>query len=462
MSDGPDDDHPIPAGASMNGGSTLQAITTLQQLTLEACLSDSFQQLVFRILNRSILLCRYDRALLWDLRRKRPRLLGISGQAGVNPQAPLVQTWRRTVEALREPGELQVLEPESFPAATDAGTGNSHGADSRTSVLWVPIKVRGIPVAGLWLQRHGQAEWLETEKALMTSLASAYGAAWRMFRRSTPRLAGVNRKTAAIGCCLIAALLLFGIRLPLRIVAPCEVVPVDPVAVTAPLDGVIHRLDIKPGQTVTRGQVLGTYDREISIQQLKAAIQQVRIISSRLQRARVYSVDNREARAEIPLLEEQLKQEQARLRIAEYRVEKAEITAACSGVVILDDPDKWRGKPVHTGERILTIIDPGRTRLRAWLPPGDNIPFDRSRPVVAVLASDPAGTYPARITFVAITSKTSPAGFPAFPVDCDWLQKTECPRAGLKGSAILYGRKVSLAYWLLRKPLAWIRTQAGI
>ena len=130
-----------------------QSLVALQQLTLEAGLSESLKQLQFRVLNRTHVYCPYDRAVLWELPpRGKPRLLGVSGAVEAHPQGPLAVTWRALTAALTPRDQPTILTPAHLPGQQAAW--EELGRRTGTlSVIWLPIVVAGRPVAALWLER---------------------------------------------------------------------------------------------------------------------------------------------------------------------------------------------------------------------------------------------------------------------------------------------------------------------
>jgi hypothetical protein len=451
----------------------LESLATLQQLTLEAGLSENLKQLTFRILNRSVCYCRYDRAVLWGLPdRRRLKLLGVSGQCQLNAQAPLVGEWRRVIRAMTcrggarasRPQTPAILDPHMLPGQEASWSGLARRTRG-LSVVWLPIAVRGRTVAGLWLERWGGQTFAASDLARLEALALAYGVAWRSVTREPhPLLSGIlarKRLTLAAGLALAAAALCL-IHVPLRIVAPCEVVPKDPVAITAPLGGVIEEVLVQPGRSVRAGELLAVYDRRVAVEELKVAAQQVQIIESDLQRSRVQAFDDPSARSAIGLLENRLEQERIRLRLAQHRVDQLEVRAPVGGTLMFSDPHEWRGRPVQVGERMMMIVDPQSTKLRIWLPEHDNISFDPDRPLNVLLHSDPRAGRRAALRLVDNHSQIGIDHRASFRAEAEWLGSQPDLKMGLQGTAVLYGREVPLGYWLLRRPLAAIRQFLGV
>ncbi len=440
------------------------SIARLQQLTLEAGLSADLKQLVFRILNRSIIYCRYDRAVLWDLMGGGVRLLGVSGSTDINRRSPLVSEWRSLINTMSNRSVATIAGPASFNGRRDAWDGLAARTEG-LSVVWLPIRVDDRPVAGLWLERWGDREFSKGELAKLEALALAYGVAWRSVVRRPSRLTKLlsssKRKTIATFAVVLLAALCF-IKSPLRIVAPCEVVPREPVAVTAPLNGVIDEIVVLPGRSVARGELLAVYDKRVAVEELKVAQEQVRIIESQLQRARVQAFDDPKARSAIALLENRSQQELIRLRMAQHRADLLEILAPVGGTLMFDDPNDWRGRPVQLGQRLMMIVDPARTKLHIRLPDSDNIDFDRDKPVTVILDSDPRLSRLATLRFVANHSQIGRDGVPCFRAEADWVKTEPGLKMGLQGTAILYGEEVPLVYWLLRRPFGALRRYLGI
>ena len=67
----------------------------------------------------------------------------------------------------------------------------------------------------------------------------------------------------------------------------------------------------------------------------------------------------------------------------------------------------------------------------------------------------------ARVRYMAHDALQRPDGAYAYRV-CASLDEPTGHRVGLKGTAKLHGGWVPLAYWMLRRPLAALRTATGI
>lgn len=435
----------------------------LYQLSIDLYSSESRQDLRFRVLNHTINLFPYHRAVLWSFDNGRPKLIGVSGREDVNRKSPRARLWRDLVTSLEEKKTPQIL--DSSPVSKKGTWKSLVEQTSGLSVMWIPLAENGDLRAGLMLERWGDDVWDVGECEIMESLAQGISPAWT---RLNPQIRWHNRKpfslpriATAVAAVLVFFLLYFQTT-SLRIVAPCEIVPKDIEMVAAPLEGVIKEVLIQPGDPVKKGELLFSYEDRIVIQELKVAQKQVQIIKSQYDRARVKAFTDPKALEEIQSLKYRLEQEKIRQKLAESKAKHLHVRASTSGISMVDNPEDWRGRPVKIGERVVMIFDPRKKKVKIFLPENDNIRFDRERPVHIILNADPGSKYDALLHYVAPQTSVNPQGGASFVAEA----ALSAPHAGIavgsKGFAIVYGDEVRLGYWLLRKPLAAIRHFLGI
>ncbi|MBT8339022.1 MAG: HlyD family efflux transporter periplasmic adaptor subunit [Desulfatitalea sp.] len=333
------------------------------------------------------------------------------------------------------------------------------------SVMWIPIILDGKLHAGLWLERWGEEVWDPSECEVMHSYEQNLRLAWKQFDR-TPRLQRIKSfRPKGISMAIIAIILVFLAYAPiisLRVVAPCEIIPKDPEMYAAPLDGVIKEILVKPGDYVKAGDLLFLYEDRIIMHELKVAQKQVEIIRSQYDRQRFKSFIDNDVMAEIQSLKYRLEQEEIRLALAQSNVNHLKIQAKRNGVCMVDHPEQWQGRPVRIGERVVMIFHTDQSKVKIFLPEKDNIEFDKDKPVSIILNAAPANRYRANLNYIAPQASKGPKGDLYFQAEAQWLQHGTRIKVGSKGTAVIYGDKVSLIYWILRKPVAYARQFAGI
>lgn len=430
----------------------IRRLTVLHRLTLEALRTGSRKELEFLVLNQTAAVAAYDRAYLWDV-RDGVRLLGVSGEAVVAPGNVACEKRRVALARESELSDFRVIPGPSIDP--DAGP--------ESSALWLPLPVDGKPYAGLLLERFGSPAWTDEEIDALRLLAETYSGAFRLYAASAPkRVSPGVRKILPFVLVAAAFAALTLIRLPLRIVAPCEVVPANPVPVNAPLDGVIRDVMVRPGQPVAKGDVLYAFDTSVAREELDVAVREVEIARSNLERASSKAGTDKASRADARVLQNRLAQDIARLEAVRNRFAKLTVAAPEDGVVIMGEPHELLGRPVRTGEAVVTLADPEDSIVRVWLPQEDSIDFDEQRPMRVFLHADSGAHRPAELVYVAAHASEGIDGIYGFMAEAGWLGGNGTARLGQKGTAVLYGDEVTLAYWLARKPLAAVRRFLGI
>ncbi|MBA3720962.1 MAG: HlyD family efflux transporter periplasmic adaptor subunit [Parachlamydiaceae bacterium] len=436
----------------------LNLLTVINKLTLKTFSVKERNDLIFLILNDTIQVVRYDRAALWSFEYQSPKLLGVSGQSGAQSTTDIAKKWKNLVENITDSTVPQILNAELFSKGKEEWEAYT-GAAPHPSVLWFPIMVNGKKKLGLWLERWNGGTWAPQEAEILNFLIQAYGLAWANFSPKFAIHKFRNRLLWALG--LSALALLFLVRIPLRIVAPCEVIPKDPILVTAPLEDIVDSVKVKPGEQVKRGEILFEYDKRVALQTLKIAEDQVKVAQQDLTRSKTMAFTDEKALEEVTVLEAKLKKEEANLQLARYRASQLVVHSPLDGVTILENPDEWRGKPVKVGEKVLMVSDPKKTKVRLWIPEGDNVALDMNKPIEIFLNVTPTVTREAKLNFISNASSVTSQNLVAFMAEADWVKPQEDVRLGLKGSAILYGEKVTLFYWIMRKPWATFRNFIG-
>ena len=444
--------------SSAEAPSAVEVLALLHQLSLSACRSTTSQALIFQILNDTVQLAQYDRATLWDISDNSIKLLGISGQASPNQATGIAEKWYTLVKDLKAPDTPQTLTKDSFTKEERIWL-ELQASPSSPNVQWFPIFSKKKLVMGLWLERWAGSPWQEEEINILNFLMQGYGVAWERFvPKFTLKMLG-KRQYLFLSIILFCALFL--IHIPLRIVAPCEIVPKEPVMITAPLEGIVEEVIVRPGQDILAGQVLFVYDKRVPLQELKVAQKQVQIIQSELNRAITLSFKDARSLPEIATLRIKLQKEQLRLELAEYQVDKLEVSSPMDGIAMLDSPEQWRGKPVRIGERVLVVSSPKMTKVRLWIPESDNVILDRSKPLKIFLNVSPEHSINAKLDYIADYTQMTDKGIPSFVSEAEWENDEVNVKMGLKGTAILYGQEVSLFYWIVRRPWANLRSMIG-
>jgi HlyD family secretion protein/Biotin-lipoyl like len=443
--------------------SQLVALGTLAGLARRARHAQTLEELGFLMVNETHALLPYRQAALW--RRDAAglgRVLALSGTPALERNAPFMLWLERTLAALDRGSKG--LTPQPVGAAELAADLAEDWAD------WLPARglflplagADGVPRAALLLAR--EQPWQEGDGRLAGELADAYGHAWAALagapRRSWRALVTRDRRaTAAAALAIFAAM-----WVPVRqsALAPAEIVPLDPFVVRAPLDGVIDHIVVQPNQQVAPGQLLLTLEPSKVRNRLDVALKARDVAEAEYRQATQQALFDDKSRQQLAILKGRLEQRQADVTYAQSLLARLQVKAEQPGVAVFEDPNDWTGRPVTIGERILTIADPSKAEIEVRLPVADAINLDPGAEIALFLNISPEHLIDARLRYASYEATVGPDGALSYRLKATITDPGAPPRIGLKGTAKIYGRRVSLFYFLMRRPLAVLRQMAGL
>ena len=377
----------------------------------------------------------------------------IAGKVRNAPFVAFVEHAARQLLAQGRSAQAQVINAESLDKQSLADWQSLSAA----AVFWLPLlDKQQQPFGGLWIAR--EQPWTDAEHVLLTHLGDAYSHAWLALQPDKPwRLRWPRKKI--IGALLAAVLLLL---LPVRqsVLAPAEVVPLGGQVVAAPLDGVIAEFLVKPNQAVSKGDILLRFDATSIKAQADVAERSLNVAEAELKANSQRAFADADSSARIDLFAARVEQKRAERDYARELLARSEVRAERDGIAVFADAQRWIGKPVQTGERLMEIAAPDQAELRIELAVGDALDFKSGTEVALFLDSDPLNRHAAHLQRIAYEAQSTSSGQLAYRLDAEFAEAP--PRIGLRGTAKLFGERTPLALYLLRRPLAALRQTIGL
>lgn len=384
------------------------------------------------------------------------KVRALTGISVIEANAPFVAFVESAAEQLLAQGrsaKAQVVHAESLNAQTRADWQSLSAA----AVFWLPLlDKQQQPFGGLWLAR--EQPWSDAEQALLQQLGDCYSHAWLALQPRQPwRLRWPRKKMLGVAAALLLLLLL-----PVRqsVLAPAEVVPLGGQVVAAPLDGVIAEFRVKPNQAVQKGDVLLQFDATSIKAQADVAERSLNVAEAELKANAQRAFADAESSARIDLFAARVEQKRAERNYAHELLARTEVRAERDGIAVFADAQRWTGKPVQTGERLMEIADPQQAELRIELAVGDALDFQPGTEVALFLDSDPLHRHQARLQRIAYEAQLTPSAQLAYRLDAEFAATP--PRIGLRGTAKIFGARGPLVFYLLRRPLAALRQTVGL
>ncbi|MBF0133412.1 MAG: HlyD family efflux transporter periplasmic adaptor subunit [Magnetococcales bacterium] len=330
---------------------------------------------------------------------------------------------------------------------------------------WIPLEsIRGNLMGGLLL--FCEKPLSQDESWLLGHLCSSYSQSWErlvlleqrtLFWRVAVWM--TPGRTAVLTLMLVVALAFVPVHL--TVLAPARIVPVDPVVISSPLDGVVAQVLVQPNQEVDAGTLLFRLEATELENRHAVALKALEVESANLEKAQRKGFHDDRSRSEVSLLQATVAMKEAEAQFAAQLLALVEVRATKAGVVVFNDPNQWLGQPVKVGETVMLLADPRGMELEAWIPVADAIALDPGARVLMFLNIHPHQPLAARLRMADFEARQAPDGFLGFRVRAGLDAGGSPVRFGLRGSARFQGEEVRLWYFLLRRPLAFLRQQVG-
>jgi hypothetical protein len=438
---------------------TLSLVT---QLTRRARHAATVEELAFLAVNETHALVPYRQAALW--RRDAAgagRVLAMSGAPMIERNAPFPMWLERVLATLdRKRGEAGIMPAEAADLPADLAEDWAEWLP--THALLVPL-TGGDDVRGVLLLARDQP-WQEGDGRLVGEVADAYGHAWAALdrrRKFRPWRALMRRDRWLMTAMVVLVFAAMWIPVRQSALAPAEIVPVEPTVVRAPLDGVVERIVVQPNQDVTPGELLLTLDPAQIRNRLDVARKARDVAEAEYRQAAQQAAFDDKSRQQLTILRGRAEQRQADVTYAESLFARIQVKAEQPGIAVFDDPNDWTGRPVRIGERILTIADPAKAEIEVRLPVADAINLEPGAEVALFLNIAPEKRIDATLRYASYEATVAPDGALSYRLKATLSGNALPPRIGLKGTAEIYGHKVTLFYYLMRRPLAVLRQMTG-
>ncbi|MEO5337013.1 MAG: hypothetical protein H7841_08985 [Magnetospirillum sp. WYHS-4] len=430
-------------------------------LEAEARAAVSEEALIFHIINgtRRLVACRQALAVALGPDH-RPEVKAAANVAVVDRRSPFLQWFETGLSHLARDGGLhrtRIVAGGDFPPET-AGAWHDW---CPSQALWIPLKgAEETLLGGLWLARD--EPWQEAEQALLSRLGGCYGHAWEALAlRSGRRSGGRPRRHVIGGALLAAAILVLAVPVRQSVLAPAEVVAEVPHVVVAPLDGVIRSVFVRPNQPVAQGEALFAMDDTSLRAEAELARRALDLARAELDKARQGAFLDARSKAEVDVLGERVRLRKAEVSYADERLARITVRTEVAGVAIFSSDQDWIGKPVRTGERVMTVAAPEKAALRIDLAAEDAIDLPQGAGISLFLGTAPLSPVAAELVRISYEARPLPNGTMAFRLDGRFVD-ADRPRIGLRGTAKVHGRPVPLILFLFRRPLGALRQLLGV
>lgn len=389
----------------------------------------------------------------------------VSGSSSFDLDAPLltaVQCALGNVDEQRSPAERKIPYQEEI----------LFGADHESLHAMVcELYMGGTLLGCLVLVRDQSWQEHETGMAAQVQHALAHSMVVHYQRQCNERpgmLDWISDRIRQTRFRWVALALLLLALLPVRqsVIAEGQVVPAAPSVIASGLNGVIHDVFVKPNQPVNKGDLLIRLDATELVHRKSRVQQELALAMERLRKAEQQSFaarsEPREGTAVFAELRAETELKHIELDYIEGLIERLEIRAPVAGVVLFSSPKDWLGRAVSTGEKIMEVAEEHDREFEIWLDASDAIALADGNQIKFFPDAFPLSSMDGAVHSVGYFANQTPDQTMAYRITASVEQDNEKIRMGMKGTARLYGDRILLGYYVMRKPLSTLRQFVGV
>ncbi|MGB5792072.1 efflux RND transporter periplasmic adaptor subunit [Poseidonibacter sp.] len=338
---------------------------------------------------------------------------------------------------------------------------------SYENVLWLRLEIKKEDITSeYFLVLLKKEQWTKKEEEIGTHLSSSFAYFLYATRKGAFKS---NLKKSSFGSFLIKLSLLclipiMFIPIKLTVLAPLEVIAKDPFIVTSALEGVVSEIKVKSNEYVKKDTLIVKLNDTDYLNKYLIAQKTLNVAKAQLHTSQQASFYDVKQKNQLEELKAQVQLKQSELDFTKEQLDKTLIYSKKDGIVIIHNPNEWKGKPVVTGERIFQIANKQNIELKIMLPVSDAIFLEDNAKIKAFLDNNPLDTWDGKITHISYKPELTPENILAYKITAqfDHLQKDAyIPTIGLRGTAKIYSHEVSLFFYIFRKPITSLRQLVG-
>ncbi len=436
-------------------------LTTLLSLQHAIQEINSIKEFSYFVTNKTHQLIDYEVATLWEFTAfGKVNVLALSENSQQNSTQQIWLTNLIKYYTSHKKKQIFAIHKNELPEALS----HTWPQSMPEQLLYCPFYRKNVElIGGLLIGRR--MPWQKKDEQLLTWLTKTYAFCWhylnnkRRVKKKSPLLSRYQRCIFASIIIAVVAIMFFPITQ--TVLTPAHIVAKNPAIIPAPMEGIIDEMYVKPNQSVSKGQPLFTMDTtELENANFKEE-KILQIIHSKYLKAVQKGFKNRESRNEINVLKAQMNKHQVEIDYNKSRLMRASQVAPIDGVAIFGDTQELIGKPLQTGEKVMLLANPNRTGLEIWLPVTEAINIKVGAPIKLYSNKAPLNPIKGKIIQINYQALLSNQNILAYRLLATLDKHESDLPIGTQGTAKLYGKKISLFFYLFDRPLIILRQRTG-
>jgi hypothetical protein len=434
-------------------------LALLLELETKIRATTSLQELQYLIANESGVLAGGSQVyILSNNRLGNLRIVTAAHAVKVDKTAPLILAYEKLVKARLADANDAPHDDKPQSAIGPFSLIEHEGAVPKQALI-LPLQRGDKQLGALFFV--GEFALKDSTMNLLVRLADTTAHAWDYHQpKRAFQLSRRSRRWAALlGFSALALISL--IPVPMTALAPMRVVTIEPTIISAPIDGVIDELLVRPNDAVKSGAPLLRYVELTLAAKAEAAERELAVSDAKFKRVSMVALSNIDAKRELAIVEAELSLKRAERDFALDQLKRSRVLSPVDGIALFGDKKDWVGRPVVAGERILELGDASNVELQLELPVEDAIAMSIGQTVSAFLDTAPLSPLSAEVTRINHEPRPIEGRGLSFIIHAR-ITDGQKPPLGVRGTAHIRGELVALGLFLLRRPISSFRQWAGV
>jgi len=399
-----------------------QIIHNFLNLEKESRAAQDLRELSFIACNLTKKIVPFNQAILWRNTKTGIHIYSISAIANINRKSPYIH-W---LESKLLPW-LNKQKPQYIYRVKDAPEYlRKEWVDSVAgNVISYPFNSIDDKRALAGIVFIVSAPWLDNQKTVAEELFHHYQHCWQRLEQKEKKTRinklWFNRKKTQIKLALaFSILLIFFIPVEQTIITQAEVSPRDPILITSSIEGIINQIYVKPNQKVTKGQILFSLDKITLKNNVKQARKEASVAREKFRQAYQHAYNNPDSKSELAVLKSEVEKADNELEYRKRVLNRGDIRALQSGIIIFSAPKYWLGKPIKIGEQVMLLANVGQKQLDSDIPQNDMITINKGNKVKFYPNIDPLNPLDATVTYASYVANSTKDGELTYYVACEF------------------------------------------
>ena len=415
------------------------------------------------ILNNTRMLVQYDRAALIDMRDK-PNLIGVSNSTIVEHNSEYAIQIKKLVTDMADIKKPTLLTDDIISTYNIDKETVKYFKDINSNILIIPLVKSNDKDAGsvFWILEFFNT-FDNVNMGPLALLSQHYSEAiWYFITSKNYMSKLLNKKHhfTPLRICLYLVILFiiisfFGISQSVS--TAFELIPKDETISYAPFAGKIIKSNFKDGDKVEKDDIVLQYDTQEFDYNLADATSNYNEITAELDWTTRKSFLNNNELGKLDILSTRQEKEKINIDKSEWYLDRTSIKAKSSGILILNDSEKWDGKVVRRGNELFQVIPPNSIEAEILLNEADASVLYKDTKITLYLHASPETPIYGKIFSISTKPILTKTGQFCYVIKLKLDKIDQKYIVGMRGIARVTGKRVSIGYYLFRNLVLWWR-----